>query len=634
MPPPVSVQVDEWVYTDAIDNGWFDASSATVNFSAPSPVEDGSFSISVSAQPGGALNLNHAPFDSSGYSAISFWINGGPTGGQTLEMQALIGNVPQPPVSLATPTANTWQNVSVSLASLGVANQPNLNGFYIFNPTGATEPVFFVDDIRLTTLPPPAQAHLNVNVANVIRQAGSVGVNAAIWDGVFASATTISMLNDIGNQALRFPGGSAADTYHWATNTTTNGTVWATSFDTFAGVALATHASKVFITADYGSGTPTEAANWVTYSNVTHQYGFKYWEIGNELYGSWETDSNGRPNDPYTYATLFKQYFNQMKASDPTIKVGAVVVTGEDRYANYTDHPATNPRTMQVHNGWTPVMLATLSSLGVTPDFVVYHRYEQEPGTESDSYLLQAAETWANDAADLRQQLNDYLGGAAAGVEIDCTENNSVSYNVGKQTTSLVNGLFMADSVGRLLQTEFGALVWWDMRNYQDSTNNNSPLLYGWRQYGDYGLVDSADPAGVADHYPTYYVAKLLQHFARSGDQIVSASTDYPLLSIYAAKRQDGSLSLLVINKHPASTVAAMFSISGYVPSSNATVYAYGISQDLAAQTGIGPADVTQTNLMTAGATFPATFYPYSASVLSLVPASSIKKRPGQLTSQ
>ena len=46
--------------------------------------------------------------------------------------------------------------------------------------------------------------------------------------------------------------------------------------------------------------------------------------------------------------------------------MSVVVVTGENSYANYTDHPATNPRTGQTHNGWTPVLLATLHSFGVT----------------------------------------------------------------------------------------------------------------------------------------------------------------------------------------------------------------------------------------------------------------------------
>ena len=110
--------------------------------------------------------------------------------------------------------------------------------------------------------------------------------------------------------------------------------------------------------------------------------------MGNENYGNWETDNNTRPHDPYTYANRFKDYFTQMKAVDPAIKIGAVAITGEDSYANYADHPAVNPRTGQTHNGWTPVMLTTLRGLGVTPDFIIYHRYPQAPGAESDAVLL------------------------------------------------------------------------------------------------------------------------------------------------------------------------------------------------------------------------------------------------------
>ena len=119
------------------------------------------------------------------------------------------------------------------------------------------------------------------------------------------------------------------------------------------------------------------------------------------------------PHDPYPCALRFKDYYTQMKAADPTIKIGAVAVTGEDSYANYTDHPAVNPRTGASHNGWTPLMLATLKSVGITPDFLIYHRYPEAPGAESDSGLLLSSGTWATDAANLRQQLNDYLGAAA-----------------------------------------------------------------------------------------------------------------------------------------------------------------------------------------------------------------------------
>jgi hypothetical protein len=72
-------------------------------------------------------------------------------------------------------------------------------------------------------------------------------------------------------------------------------------------------------------------------------------------------------------------------------------------------HNVVNPVTGVTHHGWTPVLLTTLKSLGVTPDFLIYHRYEQGPGGESDALLLQAARTWPNDAAALREQLTDYL---------------------------------------------------------------------------------------------------------------------------------------------------------------------------------------------------------------------------------
>ena len=51
--------------------------------------------------------------------------------------------------------------------------------------------------------------------------------------------------------------------------------------------------------------------------------------------------------------------------------------------------------------------------------------------------------------------------------------------------------------------------------------------------------------------YPTFYIYKLLKQYARGGDVTVAAGSNYGWLSAHAAKRADGSLSLLVINKNP-----------------------------------------------------------------------------------
>jgi hypothetical protein len=566
----------------------------------------------------GAFSFYHSDFNSSTYTNLTFWIHGGPTGGQPLKVQALLNGQAQTGVNLPSLPANTWRLTTISLASLGVANKPNMDGFWIQSTVSGAQPAFYVDDVKLSAFPPPALVHVSVNATQMVRVVDSrlFSVNAAVWDSSFDTPTTASWLTEMGNQALRFPGGSLSDEYHWQSNTTgTNTWTWATSFDKFAHIATNT-ATQVFVTVNYGTGTLQEATNWVRYANFTKQYGFKLWEVGNENYGTWETDSNSFPHDPFTYATHAKDYIAQMKSADPTIKVGVVAVTGEDSYANgYASHPATNPRTGQNHNGWTPVMLTTLKSLGVTPDFIIYHKYAQNPGNESDAALLQSSRTWTSDASDLRQQLTDYLGSAATNVELICTENNSVSSGPGKQTTSLVNGLFRADSFGQILQTEFNSLVWWDLRNGQDAGNNNSPLLYGWRQYGDYGFVN-----GTVDRYPTFYASKLLKLWVRAGDRIVQASTDYALLAGYAAKGTNGSLSLLVINKSSSDTLNSSLSIASYSLGSNAVAYSYGISQDEAARTGLGSPDIALTNFTTTGTNFAFSFPPYSVTVFSLQP--------------
>ena len=104
-----------------------------------------------------------------------------------------------------------------------------------------------------------------------------------------------------------------------------------------------THAA-VYITANYGTGTPEEAAAWV---NVREQdvkrSNVRYWEIGNENYGTWEADNNTRPHDPVTYATRFKEYWRQMKAVDPIDQDRRRGGDGEDAYRQLHRPPGHEP---------------------------------------------------------------------------------------------------------------------------------------------------------------------------------------------------------------------------------------------------------------------------------------------------
>ena len=211
--------------------------------------------------------------------------------------------------------------------------------------------------------------------------------------------------------------------------------------------------------------------------------------------------------------------------------------------------------------------------------------------------------------------LKTYFGAAHTNVEVLCTENNSIGERTGKQTTSLVNALYLADSFGQIVQTEMNSFLWWNLRNGQDHNANNSPKLYGWRQYGDHGIMCANDT-----RYPTFYTYKLLRCFVREGDRIVRATSDNKLLSACAARRADGSLALLVINKSPSATLKAGISLAGFQPEPGEVIYSYGIPQDEAARTGTRPQDIAQTAFSGAAGNFTRVFAPYSANVMVLSP--------------
>ena len=111
--------------------------------------------------------------------------------------------------------------------------------------------------------------------------------------------------------------------------------------------------------------------------------------------------------------------------------------------------------------------------------------------------------------------LNDYLGSAATNVTLEVhreRHGRSTSQNV-----SLPGGLFYADSIGQILQTEFNSRVWWDLRNGQGTVANPDPAYYGWRTNANGSFLDDGGIVyglgGVGSAYPTYYCAKLMPAF-------------------------------------------------------------------------------------------------------------------------
>jgi hypothetical protein len=168
------------------------------------------------------------------------------------------------------------------------------------------------------------------------------------------------------------------------------------------------------------------------------------------------------------------------------------------------------------------------------------------------------------------------------------------------------------------MKTEFNSFIWWDFRNGSDNAGAVDPTLYGWRTTGDLGMI-----GGLNTRYPAFYAAKLMQSFARPGDFILNASSDYPLISAYAARRASGAVSLLVANRDTVTNLNAQITLNGFVSDSSATLRSFGIPQDEATRTN-GPAaakDIATNSIANAGGIFNYNFAPLSLSLFTLAPA-------------
>jgi len=617
------------VFTDSLQQGWQNWSWATVNFNNASPARTGTKSIAVTMGSYQALAFNKPGIDTAIYKSFRFWVHGGANGGQRFNVKALVNGQPTAPNFAVGPvTKGVWTQVEVPLSTLAAGNVRDLNGFWLQSSVGSNQATLYVDDVELLPEIGPVATTFTINAAEVLQPVDDrmFGVNTAIWDQNLNSTATINLMKSMGSRLLRFPGGSASDTYDWKTGRSVGNTwAWATDFDDFANVLIETGQSAT-ITVNYGSGTPQDAADWVRYANLDRGLNIKYWDVGNENFGTWEYDINVRPNDPVTYANRFLQFWQAMRAVDPSIKIGVPVATGEDTFANYTDQTVTNPRTGVRYNGWTPGVLARLKVLGITPDYVVLHRYEFGTGEENDDLLLQRGRTWETEVAAMRQQLTDYLGPVGASVEIQTNENNSCYSAQGKQSVSVVNAMYYLDSLAQMLKTEARMFCWWDWRNGKDTGGNNASYLYGWRIYGDLGMGLNA-----TDQYPTYYAAKLMKSFAKGGDQTLQSSSNNPFLSAYGALGRDGSLRVLTISKRPVGDQTATLNLTGYSPASSYEIYRYGMSQDTNARNGTGSVDVARNVVSGASPTMSVTSAPYTGSVLVFT---SLRKVMGTLTLQ
>ncbi|GAA5195680.1 cellulose binding domain-containing protein [Rugosimonospora acidiphila] len=471
----------------------------------------------------------------------------------------------------------------------------------------AMSPAAAAPAAHAATAPAPVTVTVNPKAALATVPSTGLGVNDAVWDSQLGTTGVSDLLKTAGVQMIRYPGGSYGDIYHWQDNTAPGGYVAPdTDFDTFMGSVQRVGAQPIII-ANYGTGSPTEAADWVRYANVTKEYGAKYWEIGNELYGNgyygsaWEAD-NHADKSPAGYANEVVAYADAMKAVDPTIKVGAVLTM-----------PGGWPDSVVAAGDSAAWNQTVLSIAGSKIDFVILHWY---PGGSGAADAL-TKPVQLDDAVYLvRQQIARYAGANAANLGIALTETN-----VGYGQNTQPGALFAANTYADLWEDGVFTVDWWDVHNGAGTVST----VAGQTDYGDFGLLSSATCASdgttceppMNTPFAPYYALRVLSTFAHPGDQLVRAATDQPLVDAHAVRRANGDLAVMLVNKDPDNSYPVDLGYAGYTPAAGApTVYSFanGGNAITTAQTG----SATEQTLP-----------PYSLTVLVLHPSSVARGVPG-----
>jgi len=396
-----------------------------------------------------------------------------------------------------------------------------------------------------------------------------LGMNMAAWyDAVTNDTGIVNAYEAAGIKAVRWPGGSWSDAYNWETNTECGG--YASSDDTFTNFVndlVIPAGLDVALTADYGTGEnctgygdPAEAAAWVT-NALSLGITVSHMTVGNEEYGSWETDNHPLKNNAATYAAATagsSGYYALIKAASPSTQVGVSV------------NPGNSP-------AWDPTVLADAPY-----DFVEYHYYPETPGSESDTFLVQQA------AQELTANINtiksELKTAGKPNTPIYVGEIGGPYSNPGKQSWSITQGLYAGQVLGEMMNDGVTRLTWWiGFGNCNGTSGNDSSLLYGWQDFGAYnvfsdGPSDSGCPnAGpIGTMSPTARAFQLFSNVAVNGESVLTATVAGDTTDVVAyAATHSGGTALVLFNRNETVSEPVLVTLSGLTSASAVSVETY-----------------------------------------------------------
>jgi hypothetical protein len=300
--------------------------------------------------------------------------------------------------------------------------------------------------------------------------------------------------------------------------------------------------------------------------------GIKYWEIGNETFGTgyYDNSTNGYSVNyavayngtgrggktalsPAFYGQKVNDFSQAMRAVDPTIKIGAVVSTPPGDYS------------WDIRSGqrWIPQVLAQCAT---NIDFVIAHWYPYAGNNDLGTNLLSqvgstiplmingaTAGQDSGTSSGLRDWINAYRADGT-NVQIFITEFN---YNgsISNATLGPVNALFATDSYATWLELGVANIDYLEMAT-ANVVGGSSPLTRG----------------------PVFYSLKLLHLLASAGDGMLAGFSDSSTLRVHVSVRQDNKVGILLINEDPVQNQTANLVITNIGLAGSGVRYQFGFT--------------------------------------------------------
>ncbi len=447
-----------------------------------------------------------------------------------------------------------------------------------------------------------------------------------------------------GTSVMRIPGGSWSNAYNWLGCETGNSSTcywtWAARPSDFMRFMRDTNSEGMYIV--NFNGTAKEAAavvaffngavndertigvdlrgrDWYTvghWARLRRDQGYPepfkitLWEVGNEIYGG--RSGQGKDCLPWGWEDVwtcdgteyvegigsgsnrregYREFRNAMRAVDPSIMVGAVGVSEQSDWSNWGNE--------------------VIAAAGSEMDFYSIHHYAyNNPPANLVDALHQPQRTWKPMLDNVHAAFDQHAAGRR--VPIAITEHNMFAMqeqDSGQFMTRAVNALFIADTLGQMMQHGVAMANQWNLANGQ-----------AWNGT-DYGLMNQDTFA----RYPQYYVFPL---WARFGDRMLPATWTLPAdttLSVYAGRIDDTTFSLLAINKtdQPIFSAIELDGITTINGASADVVRATALNSQLVTFNGVSDpasdlANAPAQTLTNLGNPFTYTFEPYSITLLRI----------------